>query len=68
MDKRNGIVAGGHRRSRNASQAIVRTEVDQEYAALLGNASIAEQKRIRDEIELEIEKRLNTLAPPNALY
>ena len=68
MDDRNGFVADGYDRARDANEPIVRAEVESEFAVRLSNASTADQKRIRGEIEREIEKRLNALAPPDALY
>jgi hypothetical protein len=68
MDDRNGFVADGYDRARDANQPIFRSEVEREFAARLSNASAAHQKRIRAEMEREIEKRLNALAPPDALY
>ncbi len=68
MDVHNGFVADGYERARDANQPIVRAEVEREFAAKLRNASSADQKRIRGEIECEIERRLNALAPPDALY
>ena len=69
MDNRHGFVADGHARARNANKQVVRAEVELEFADQFNNASTAGQKkRIRVEIEREIEKRLNALAPPDALY
>lgn len=68
MDDRNGFVADGNDRARDANQPIVRSKVEREFAARLSNASTADQKQIRAEMEREIEKRLNALAPPEALY
>ena len=64
MDDRKGFVADGYVRARDANQPIVRAEVEREFAARLGSASTADQKKIR----AEIEKRLNALAPPDAFY
>ncbi len=68
MDDRNGFVDDGYERARDANQPIVRADVEREFAVRLSNASTADQKRIHREIEREIEKRLNALAPPDALY
>ncbi|MCA9168603.1 MAG: hypothetical protein KDB23_13100 [Planctomycetales bacterium] len=68
MDIRSGFVADGCRRARDASRAIVRSEVEREFAGKLVNATAADQKRLRVEMDREIEKRLSILAPPDALY
>lgn len=68
MEFHNGVVADGYKRARDASEPIVRGEVEREFASLLENASAADRKRIRHEMEREIERRLCRLAPPDALY
>ncbi len=68
MNVRNRFVADGYDRARDANEPIIRAEVESEFVVRLSNASNAERKRIRGEIEREIEERLNALAPPDALY
>ena len=68
MDDRNGFSVDGYDRARNANEPIVRCEVEREFAAKLGSASVFEQLRIHLIIEREIKKRLNPLSPPDALY
>lgn len=68
MDDRNGFVADGYKRARDANQLIVRSEVEREFVERLSNASTADKRLIRAEIEREIKKRLNALAAPDSLY
>ena len=68
MDDPNGFIADGHDRARDANEPIVRSDVEREFASMLEGASRAEQKQIRDQMEREINRRLNDLAPPDALY
>lgn len=68
MDVRNGFVADGYDRARDANEPIIGAEVESEFAVRPSAASNAERKRIRGEIEREIEERLNALAPRDALY
>lgn len=67
MDVRNGFVADGYDRARDANEPNIRAGVESEFAVSPSTASNAERKRIRGEIEREIEERLNALAPPDAL-
>ena len=62
------FVVDGHRRARDGCEAAVRTEVEQESADELRQASIFGRMRIRRRIEREIERRICNLAPPDALY
>lgn len=68
MKEKCGFVTDGFSRARKASQPIVRSEVEEEFAERLRNASRAERRQIRAEIDREIQKRLNAIAPPDALY
>ena len=68
MHEHSGFVVDGHKRARDSNLPIVRSQVEREYSSELSNASNADRKRIRAEIEHKIEKRLNAIAPPDALY
>lgn len=64
----NGFLADGYWRAYEGSEPIIRAEVEREFSDRLRIASAAEERLIREEMEIEIAKRLNKLAPPDALY
>lgn len=66
--KETSFVADGHDRARRANEAAVRTAVEQAYTAELETASFWHRLIIRRRIKREIKRRLDRLAPPNALY
>ncbi len=62
------IVADGHARAYAAAEPQVRTAVTAEYAARLKAASLLGRRRLRRDMEREIQRRLSEQAPPSALY
>lgn len=64
----NGFVADGYERARAANEPFVRAEVEKEFADELRNASAVQLWSIRWRMQREIERRLERLAPPDALY
>jgi hypothetical protein len=68
MDISHRFLSEGHERATNASEPIVDAAVERQFADQLDSASVAEQEPLRKEIENAIAQRLNTIAPPDALY
>ena len=68
MTDSNGFVADGYERARSANEPAVRQETESKYAAQIANASWLQQRKLRKQIEIEIEQQLDELAPPDALY
>ena len=62
------FVADGWWRARFASEPIVRAEVTKEFSERLHAAEQPDAERLRIEIEREIDRRLDRIAPANALY
>lgn len=60
----NGFVADGYERTREA----IRAQVEAEYAEQLKKASPEEAARLKPQMAREIEERLRTKAPREALY
>jgi hypothetical protein len=63
-----GFVADGCQRAREANEPVVRAEVEREFAAKLAEATDRDRQSIWQAVEREVERRLNRLAPPDALY
>ena len=63
-----GFVADGCRRARAAIEPQVRAEVQREFASELENASFLKRVRLRRQMEREIQRRVEAMAPPDALY
>lgn len=68
MSDENSFLADGYERAYNANEPIVRDQVEQEFEERLSNVPEGQQKIVRKEIEAEIKKRLDVIAPPDALY
>lgn len=68
MENHSGFLADGYWQARKGSEPIIRAEVEREFSDRLRIATAADQRHIRKEIEIEIAKRLDKLAPPEALY
>jgi hypothetical protein len=64
----NHFLEDGYERAYSANEPVVRAEVELEFADALSKASASERERIRKEIESVIAKRVDELAPPDALY
>ena len=65
------FLADGYQRGRAAcetSRVAIRREVEQEFADRLRQAGFFGRLLIRRRIRREVERRLNKLAPPDALY
>ncbi len=63
-----GFVADGYERARVAVYPKIRAQVRNEFDERLTNASFAERVRLQREMNQEIKRRINTVAPPDALY
>lgn len=64
----NHFLEDGYERAHSANEAVVRAEVELEFADALSKASAREQERIRKAMESIIAKRVDELVPPDALY
>jgi hypothetical protein len=62
------IVADGHERDRRAHEPLVRAQVEQEYAHRLHATPLWRRWLVRRALEQEVERRLDLVAPPEALY
>jgi hypothetical protein len=62
------IVADGHERAWWANEPLVRVQVQQEYAERLCAAPLWRRWLLRRALEREVRRRLEQLAPPDALY
>ena len=60
--------ADGYERLRCEHEPEIRAEVERKYAHQIASAWWLNRRRIRKQIEREIETRLDDLAPPDALY
>jgi hypothetical protein len=58
----------GHARAQAAIKRQIREQLLAEYADALATASFWGRVRLWREIECEVARRLNKLAPPDALY
>ena len=62
------FVEDGHDRARTAIEAKIRAEVQREYANQVNKASFWERQRRRREMDREVERRIDLVAPPDAVY
>ncbi len=62
------FVADGYDRAREASEPIVRAEVEREFAAELQSAAESIRVQVRSRMEREVQRRLDRIAPRDALY
>ena len=67
-DAAHGFVADGCRRARAAIEPRVRADVEREFAGKLENASFLKRLRLRRQMEREIQRRVEAMAPSDALY
>ena len=68
MQESDGLVPDGYDQLRSIHEPQVRAEIELKYADQLTSASWLNRRKIRKQIELEIDTRLDNLAPPDALY
>jgi hypothetical protein len=62
------FVVDGCCRAQAAAELKVRTEVEAEFAERLAAADFWTRVRLWREITREVRRRLNRIAPPDALY
>lgn len=62
------FVFDGHERARAASIDKIRAQVEAEYSGRLQAANWARRLLLKAEMRREIERRLDRIAPPDALY
>ena len=62
------LIAGGHGRARSANIDQVTDEVKQRYAPALASAGFLKRLLLRWRMRKEIAKRMQQLAPDDALY
>ncbi len=62
------FVAFGHWRAEAAIRAQARAELETKFAERLANASFVERLRLWREMNREIERRVDSKAPHDALY
>jgi hypothetical protein len=62
------FVLDGRERAREASFDGIRAQVEAEYAERLQAANWARRLLLKAEMRREIERRLDRIAPPDALY
>ena len=68
MEETDNFLADGYERLRGEHEPEIRAEVERKYAHQIASASWLNRRRIRKQIEREIETKLDDLAPPDALY
>jgi hypothetical protein len=68
MSENQRFVHDGHERANHASEEVVRSEVQAEFAEQLERSSGFSKLRLRCVIEREIKHRLRQIAPSDALY
>lgn len=68
MEERNSFLADSYERAIEANEPIVRDEVERQFEEQLSNSSDDECRELREMIEAEIKRRLDAIAPPDALY
>jgi hypothetical protein len=64
----NGFLFDGCERAQAAVRLAIREQVTAEYAEAFATASFWDRLRLWREIEREVARRVNKLAPPDALY
>lgn len=62
------IVVDGQRRAHSASFDRVRAEVEREFSSALKQAGFMRRMVLRAEMDREITRRMEEIAPPWALY
>ncbi len=67
-NKDSHFIADGYERAREASFDRIRVQVEAEYAERLRAANWARRLLLKAEMRREIERRLDRIAPPDALY
>ena len=58
----------GHQRARAALEPVIRAEVAAEYGQRLSQASFMQRWQLRLAIEREVDRRIECLAPRDAIY
>jgi len=68
MEEPNNFLPDGYQRLCCEHEPKIRAEVEGEYAEQLAASSWLNRRRIRKQMEREIDTRLANSAPPEALY
>ena len=63
-----GFVQDGTQRAHDAIEPAIREQVELEYADPLNAASLIQRYKLRCELSKEIQRRIDTQSPPDALY
>jgi len=63
-----GFVADGHNRARQAIEPSIRAVVEMEFTVRWNAASLWQRFWLQREINREVERRIAEVAPPEALY
>ena len=68
MPDSEGFTAGGYEQHRALHEPAIRERVEAEFANMLENASWFQRRKIRKQIEGEINRQCDELVPPDSLY
>lgn len=68
MNEQNQFVSDGYDRARDANEPAIRAQVEAELAYQMKTATWIERRKLRKQIEAEINRRCDELAPPDANY
>ena len=68
MTEPDGFFPGGYSRLRGVYEEEIRNQVEAEFAPKLEGASWLERRKLRKQIENEIDRRCDERASPDALY
>ena len=68
MKEPDRFVVDGRERLRSAHEQNIRVEIELQYADQMASASWFKRRKIRKQIEAELQSRLDDRAPPEASY
>lgn len=68
MTESDGFLSDGYSNLRSVYEQEIRNQVEAEFAPKLENARWLERRRLKKQIENEIDRRCDERAPPDALY
>ena len=68
MSDSEGFTSGGYEQHRALHEPAIREGVESEFATKLENASWLQRRKIRKQIEAEINRQCDKLVPPDSLY
>ena len=68
MKEPDRFVSDGCERLRGVHEQKLRAEIELQYADQMANSSWFKRRKIRKQIEAELQSKLDDLAPPEASY